>query len=300
MRSRNHIRGSRISAILGIEAMRVDSLASTSFSAISSAFDEAFGDYSVAFAPSAGWLGEMMRRRGVRLDLSVGVWEEERLLAFTLNGLGSWLGETTGYDSGTGVVPDFRGRRLTALMLEKTEELLGGAGATQYLLEVLQSNDKAIRAYRGAGFETTRELRCWAFDAPHAAAPTGVVIAEGAAGDLRSMAAMRDSQPSWQNSDESIERAGDPRVTLLARDSEGVAGRAILFPATNDLAQFAVAKRARRRGIGRALVAAARAKCGRSIRILNIDSHDAGTNAFLEAAGATEIVQQFEMIKRIG
>ena len=39
---------------------------------------------------------------------------------------------------------------------------------------------------------------------------------------------------------------------------------------------------------------------GRSIRVLNIDARDAGTNDFLEAAGATEIVQQFEMNKRIG
>lgn len=279
--------------------MRVDTLASTSFAAISSAFDEAFGDYSVSFSPSVGWLGETMRRRGVRLDLSVGVREEARLVAFTLNGLGSWLGETTGYDAGTGVVPEFRGRRLTSLMLERTEELLREAGATQYLLEVLQSNDVAIRAYRGAGFETTRELRCWAFDAPQAAAPSGVVVVEGAPGDSRSIAAMRDSDPSWQNGDESIARAGDPRVTLVVRDSEGLAGCAILFPSTNDLAQFAVARRARRRGIGRALLAAARAKCGKSIRILNIDARDAGTNAFLEAAGATEIVQQFEMVKRL-
>lgn len=280
--------------------MRVDTLASTSFSAIAAAFDEAFGDYSVAFSPSAGWLGETMRRRGVRLDLSVGLWDDTRLVAFTLNGLGTWLGETTGYDSGTGVAPDFRGRRLTSLMLEKTEELLRAAGATQYLLEVLQSNEIAIRAYRGAGFETTRELRCWAFDALHSGSPAGVVIAESTNDDPRSIASLRDSEPSWQNSDESIERAGDPRVTLLARDAEGVAGCAILFPATNDLAQFAVAKRARRRGIGRALVAAARERSGRSIRILNIDARDTGTNDFLETAGATEIVQQFEMIKRIG
>lgn len=280
--------------------MRVDTLASTPFSAISSAFDEAFGDYSVSFSPSAAWLGEMLRRRGVRNELSVGVWEEARLVAFTLNGLGTWLGATTGYDSGTGVVPDYRGRRLTSLMLEKTEELLRAAGAAQYLLEVLQSNDKAIRAYRGAGFETTRELRCWAFDASAAASPSGVSILESDGSERRLMSAMRDSEPSWQNGDESIERAGDPHVTLVARDSEGVAGCAILFPATNDLAQFAVAKRARRRGIGRALLAAARAKCAKPIRILNIDARDAGTNAFLHAAGATEIVQQFEMIKRIG
>lgn len=280
--------------------MRIDTLASTPFPEIAAVFDEAFGDYAVSFSPSAGWLGEMMRRRGVRNDLSVGVWDRERLIAFTLNGLGAWSGETTGYDSGTGVVPDYRGRRLTSKMLERTEDLLRGEGATQYLLEVLQTNEKAIRAYRGAGFETTRELRCWSFDTGASEPSVEVEISEGDSSKLHRLAAMRDSEPSWQNCDESVERAADPRVTIVARDTDGIAGCAILFPVTNDLAQLAVARRARRRGVGRALLAAARARCGTPLRILNIDARDSGTNAFFEAVGATPIVQQFEMIKRIG
>ena len=280
--------------------MRIGTLASTPFATISSAFDEAFADYSVAFSPSAPWLGEMMRRRGVRLELSVGVWDDDdRLVAFTLNGLGDWHRARTGYDCGTGVVPDFRGRRLTAQMLEKTSELLREAGATQYLLEVLQTNERAIRAYRGAGFETTRELRCWAFDGPPVAPSAGVEIGAGASRALQLLAARRESEPSWQNSDESIERAGAPYVVLVARDGDGVVGCAVLFPETNDLAQLAVAPRRRRRGIGRALLAAARSRNGRAIRALNIDARDLGTNSFLESAGATEIVRQFEMLKRI-
>ncbi|MGK2859084.1 MAG: GNAT family N-acetyltransferase [Thermoanaerobaculia bacterium] len=280
--------------------MRIDTLASTPFATVSSAFDEAFGDYSVSFSPSATWLGEMMRRRGVRPELSVGVWEGDRLVAFTLNGLGTWTQATTGYDCGTGVVPDFRGRRLTSMMLAKTEELLRDAGASQYLLEVLQDNEKAIRAYRGAGFETTRELRCWSFDSAPAPLPAGIEISEDESLELRLVASMRDSEPSWQNSDESICRAGDPRVPLVAHDAGGVVGYAMLFPVTRDLAQIAVAGGARRRGIGRALLAAARARCGSPFRILNIDARDSGTNAFLDAVGATEIVRQFEMLKRSG
>ena len=279
--------------------MRIDTLAMTSFETITAAFDAAFGDYSVAFSPSATFLGEMMRRRGVRGELSVGVWEDDRLVAFTLNGIGSWHGAVTGYDCGTGVVPDHRGRRLTAAMLEKTGELLRAAGATHYLLEVLQSNEKAIRAYRGAGFETTREFHCWAYDAQPSAKKGGVEVSEGDAGDLAALAAMRDSEPSWQNGDESIARAGDPRVVLFARDAGSVAGCAVLFPKTNDLAQLAVAPRARRRGIGSALLAAARSRCERAIRILNVDSSDTGANAFYEAAGATEIVRQYEMMRAL-
>lgn len=279
--------------------MQTATLETTSFETIAATFDLAFGDYAVSFTSSADWLGEMMRRRGVRLDLSVGVRDEESLVAFTINGIGSWRGEVTGYDCGTGVIPEFRGRRLTAVMLEKTSELMQGAGATHYLLEVLQSNEKAIRAYRGAGFETTRELLCRELDALSRPAPEAVEVRESPSLDLATISAMRDSEPSWQNGDESIVRASDPRVTLAVHDDEGVAGFAVLFPKTNDLAQLAVSRRARRRGIGTALLAATRARCTRPMRILNIDARDEGTNAFLAAVGANETVRQFEMIRAL-
>lgn len=279
--------------------MNADTLATTSFETICDAFDVAFGDYAVSFSPSASFLGEMTRRRGVRFDLSVGVREGDRLVAFTLNGLGRWQGELTAYDCGTGVIPAYRGRRLTSLMLAKTVELLRAEGATQYLLEVIQANEKAIRAYRGAGFGTSRELRCWQLEELSRPASSTIAIEDNAPFDAATMASMRDCEPSWQNDDESIARAGDPHVTFTVRDDMGVAATAVLFPMTNDLAQLAVAPRARRRGFGTALLAAARERCDKPLRILNVDARDDGTNAFLAAAGATEIVRQFEMLKRL-
>lgn len=280
--------------------MNSETLAATPFDTITAAFDRAFGDYAVSFASSATFLGEMTRRRGVRFELSVGVFDRDELVAFTLNGLGTWRGALTGYDCGTGVVPDYRGRRLTARMLDETAKLLGAAGATAYLLEVLQSNERALRAYRGAGFETTRELRCWEIDALPARLASGIEVVELSGYDAAAMSAMRDSEPSWQNCDASIARAGAPRVVLGVRDSGRLAGCAVLFPETNDLAQLAVAPSARHRRVGSALLAAARARCSRPMRALNIDARDEGSNAFLAASGATEIVRQFEMIRRLG
>ena len=56
--------------------MRIETLATTSFETVAATFDLAFGDYAVSFSSSAAWLGEMMRRRGVRLELSVGARDE--------------------------------------------------------------------------------------------------------------------------------------------------------------------------------------------------------------------------------
>jgi ribosomal protein S18 acetylase RimI-like enzyme len=279
--------------------MRLIELGATPLAILCDAFDRAFADYAVGFGPSAGFLGELMRRRGVRLDLSVGVEDGGELVAFTLNGLGRWHGEPTGYDAGTGVVPGHRGRRLTALMLARTAEVLAAAGATRYLLEVLRSNERAIRAYAGAGFEPTRELGCWRLDAV-AGPPPGLAVSEEAAFEPAVLAAMRDVEPSWQNGDPAIARAGAPRVTLAVRDGAGPIGCAVLFPAAGDLAQLAVAPRARRRGVGRALLFAARARSARPLSILNVDAGDPGIAAFLAAAGAAATVRQLEMIRPLG
>lgn len=279
--------------------MRIETLSTTPFETIAATFDRAFGDYAVSFSSSASWLGEMMRRRGVRLELSIGIRDDDQLVAFTLNGIGSWKGDVAGYDCGTGVIPEYRGRRLTALMLEKTTAALREAGASCYLLEVLQSNEKAIRAYRGAGFETTRELRCWELDTIAHPADGKINVAVEPSIDAALLATMRDSEPSWQNGDESIARAADPRFALSVQGDAAIAGCAVLFPKTNDLAQLAVSGPARHRGIGTALLTAARARCSKPMRILNIDAGDEGSNSFLVKSGATETVRQFEMIRAL-
>jgi ribosomal protein S18 acetylase RimI-like enzyme len=120
--------------------MRVGTLETTSFATLCAAFDRAFGGYAASFPASDTFLEEMLRRRGVRLELSVGVWEGGELIGFTLNGLDG----DTGYDSGTGVVPAHRGRGLAAVMLERTFALLRDAGATRYQLEVLEANRRAV------------------------------------------------------------------------------------------------------------------------------------------------------------
>lgn len=275
--------------------MRLSTLEATPLATVAAAFDRAFAGYAVALPPAASFLPELLRRRGVRLELSVGVEDAGELVGFTLNGLGRFRGEPTGYDAGTGVVPSHRGRGLAARMLERTRALVAAAGAGRYLLEVLTTNAAAIRAYRRAGFEVTRELRCFEVDPPPAR--PGVEVAESTF-DPDAMAPLRDHEPSWQNGDEAIARAGAPSVTLEARDAAGLAGCAVLFPGTSDLAQLAVARRARRRGVGTALLAAARARCGRPLRVLNVDAGDAGAGAFLAAAGARETVRQLEMALR--
>jgi len=259
-------------------------LADGDFDAVVAAFNEAFSDYAVRFSMTAPQLREICTRRAVVFELSVGAFEGHRLIGFTLNGFD---GETA-YDSGTGVVPSHRRQGLARRMMEHVMPGLRAAGARRYLLEVIESNTRAVALYESLGFNTIRSFTCWKYES------------RGNSGaDLRPIEdfpdAFRDVEPSWQNSDAAIRRAGDPRIILGAFDGDVLAGYAVVFPRTNDLAQLAVSRSHRRRGIGSALLDRAAAEAGGMVRVLNVDACDDGINAFLRARGAEQFVRQREM-----
>jgi hypothetical protein len=54
----------------------------------------------------------------------------------------------------------------------------------------------------------------------------------------------------------------------------------------------------RRRGHGARLLAAAAARAARPVRLM-VDDRDAGIAAFLDAAGATRLVRQLEMVREL-
>lgn len=252
------------------------------FDAVYAAFVEAFSDYVVKLSPSRDQLLEMLTRRGWVPEASVGIFEGERMVAFTLNG----LGEASGYDSGTGVVLSHRRSGLARQTMERSSVLLRERGCTRYVLEVIDSNTKAIELYRGLGFKEKRGLQCWAFDA----GPSSVKY--DSASPLPETE--WDIQPAWQNTTASVNRAKDTYTVIGDADAY-----AIVFPSNGDLAQFAVRREARRRGIGTKLLRQAAAVAGKPLRIMNVDEGAEGITHFFHAVGAKRTVRQMEMIRNL-
>lgn len=129
--------------------------------AVVAAFNEAFSDYAVRFSLTRAQLAEICARRAVVFDLSIGVFDGERLFGFTLNGVDG----QTAYDSGTGVVPSHRRTGLAREMMEFAIPRLHDAGANRYILEVIETNTRAVPLYESLGFTTTRTLTCWNYKA---------------------------------------------------------------------------------------------------------------------------------------
>jgi ribosomal protein S18 acetylase RimI-like enzyme len=267
-------------------------LTSTDFDPVLAAFNEAFADYYLPFHLGPAQFEEMIRRRGIVLELSAAAFDEGRIVGFTLNALGTWDNSGAAYDSGTGVVPSHRRLSLARRLMDQTIPALREAGAQTFVLEVLEVNERAFDLYRKLGFEPTRKLDCWRIDI---AGLKNSSIAELSIDDIPDD--FSEVKPSWQNSLECLRRSSDDRTVFALHDRSRLLGYAIVHLATGDLAQLAVAREHRRKGYGTRLLQHAAAAAGKPLRMINVDAGADAARAFLTASGAQRFITQTEMTR---
>lgn len=281
--------------------MEIRSLADTPFETIYAAFNAAFADYETQW--DALQFKSMLTRRGFSPGLSFAAFEDGKIVAFTLNGTGMYNGLSTAYDTGTGTLKDYRGQGLAARIFEHSIPFLKQVGIQQYVLEVLQNNAPAVAVYRKSGFEVTREFNYFISDkeqmkgGPHEV-PSGWMIESFRITDPEALTDFWDFSPSWQNHFESLERAADHFETVGVFDGVNLLGYCTIEPDSGDIAQLAVHKAHRRKGIASLLLQEVRQlnPHGR-FKLINTDIRCTALTAFLEAKNIPLSGRQFEMIK---
>ena len=259
-------------------------LTENDFDAIHTAFVGAFSDYVVPMKPSPMQLRSMFERRGWVPQRSVASFEGEAVTGFVIN----CVDDVRAYNTGTGTLPSHRRSGLGRELMLRSFELLRDAGAREYSLEVISTNEKAVALYRALGFVESRRLDAWTL--PVSDAPAAGRRATGTALPWDVVSTWWTSSPAWQNSVASILRATEP-YAVIGDD----AGYVVVFPDTGDVPQLAVRPDRRRRGIGRSLINEAAALAGKPLRFINMDANDRGLAAFLEAVGASRFLTQLEM-----
>ena len=282
--------------------MQIKSLEKIAPDTLYEAFAAAFADYGMDMDRMR--FDNMMKRRGFDPTLSFAAFDGERIAAFPLTGIGFHEGCATAYDTGTGTLPQYRGRGLAGKIFEYAVPHLKRAGIRQYLLEVLQHNAKALAVYRRQGFGTAREFNYFIHEkVPVAARNLEVAIRHIAIDSLsafEAFEAFEDFPPSWQNSGNSIRRAPEAFVCLGAFLGERPVGYCVLEPATGDIPRIAVEPQLRRQGIGTELLREAIAATeGDKIRIINTGIRDDALTGFLAAHGIPVTGRQFEMVREL-
>lgn len=279
----------------------IRSLSKISFDLLFAAFSEAFNDYEIQI--SRAELEVMLSRRGFVQELSFGAFDGDKLVSFTFNGVGEFNGKPTAYDTGTGTLPGYQGQGLASAVFNYSIPFLKQAGVKQYLLEVLQHNEKAVSVYRKQGFQVTREFGY--FIAPQQDVkikvcdlPEGYQLKPVTLDFIPEMQTMWDFQPSWQNSFGSVRRRMGDFILTGIFFGEQLAAYCIFEPNSGDITQLAVSPEHRNKGLASALLAEA-VKVNRhpNIKLINANLDCASLQAFLEVHGIQLRGKQFEMIK---
>jgi ribosomal protein S18 acetylase RimI-like enzyme len=277
--------------------------------------NSAFSDYEVQMNWTLPQFQNINKQRGVRYDLSIGAFDENKLVGFIINGAGNWNNIPTVYDCGTGIIKDYRQKGIATEIIKRLIALLQDSGISQYLLEVIKSNEKAYQLYLKQGFEIIREFDC-------AIAEISVIKEklEERKEDLQFIdndknfeiavtnqpnwdiyKTFWDKTPSWQNSIECIERNREVLTILEVNHKTTPVGYAVFDPRSGGFAQFAIHPNYRRRKLGVYLINKVIESCPTATRlsIINIDKELSSFIGFYESLGFKIFVEQYEMMKKI-
>jgi ribosomal protein S18 acetylase RimI-like enzyme len=242
-----------------MDTISIETLGDISAQTIHDAFKQAFADYVEPFSLSIQQLMYMLERRGCDLDISFGAFSNDKLAGFVLNGIGNWESKRTAYDTGTGVVKEFRKKRIATRIFNDSLPVLQSNGISQYLLEVIRTNTSAFELYRKAGFGVTREFEYFIshktdIHFPETSPDTAYTIKKIEEPNWDKLKSFWDYNPSWQNSIDSITRKLPYFTILGAFDKEELLGYGIIENHTGDIPQLAVGKEHRLRGLGTTLL----------------------------------------------
>jgi len=275
--------------------MEIKTLEGTNDELILEAFNNAFSDYFIPFHLTLNQLQSKMKADNVLLDVSVGVFEDDQLIAFVLHGIETANNQKHIYNGGTGVIPSKRGGGLTKKMHEFILPKLQEQQVDLLKLEVITTNVPAIKSYEKVGYQLERELTCYKGTVPSREATNTITIKEMAQYDWPLMESFWDFPPTWQNSKRTVDQLMPLNKSIGAYLEGHLVGYVIYNVAGKRIQQIAVHPHFRRKKIATTLVISLTSEFGNELSIINIDKSSVPINAFLPAIGLENNLNQFEM-----
>ena len=275
--------------------MNFKSLEGVSSKDILKVFNESFADYFVPFKLTEDQLVSKMNADKTCLDLSVGAFENEKLIGFILHGLDTINNQKIVYNGGTGVVPHKRGRGITEKMYQFSLPILKKRGIDKILLEVISRNIPAVKSYEKVGFRVTRELACFKGLFKPGNSIIDVETDELQNYDWNLMKSFWDIDTTWQNSINVLNNLRKDNISRAAYINGQFVGYVIYNPAGKQIRQIAVHKAFRENGVATKLISELAERYGNSFSVINVDKKARNVTGFFESIGFENYIEQLEM-----
>lgn len=138
--------------------MKIKALANLPVEEVITCFLTAFESYFVKLPADVEYWKNRFTIARVDWSLSYGMFEEEKLVGFIINGIDNHNGRLSAYNTGTGILPEYRGKAIVDQLYRHAIPLLKEHGVEKCLLEVICENERAIKVYERIGFSIKRKL----------------------------------------------------------------------------------------------------------------------------------------------
>ena len=259
-------------------------------------FVESFSGNSVTFRPStAQFERRILHKLKISPEISSLMLHGSDIVGFVLHTLGNYENKLTAYNGGTGLMPEHRGYKRSYLFYERLIPTIQASGASRILLEVISTNDAAIRLYDSVGFTKRKVVKGFKLNDQMEDNSPDVVLKAVKAYDLK-FETYWDYSPTFLDSTTQLKNNIENEVILEAYINKLSVGYVIFQPAIGRISQFGVAPQWRNQGIGSALIYGVQTRSyQKKLTIMNVPESQTDTIEALMALGFENEVDQFEM-----
>lgn len=261
------------------------------FDLLHAAFCHAFSGYKVDLNPSKEEFDFRLHQKlNIDYELSAGAFDGESMVGFILHTSNLYEGIPTAFNGGTGVIPGFRNQKTGEELYEFLLPKIIAKSLARVILEVIDTNQTAIRLYEKIGFSYRRKFLCYKLEKPAPMSSQRLVV-EGSLKDINDDFA--DFEPSFIDSKNQLLRGVER--TLIVKKEDQLAGYLVFQPKKGRISQLAVSRLFRQEGIASALISAAQEIAEKKLTIINVPEDAIGFQDFLVKSGFENQVNQFEM-----
>ena len=255
------------------------------------AFNKAFSDYQINTVMSENQLENNLKKNGFSPVCSIGLFDEEQLVGFVLNG----KRKNQGYDCGTGIIPAYRGKGYAHTLVETAKKALTESALDVWVLEVLCENLRAKKLYEKAGFTTKRYLNCYSTPIEKLRTQSKVALKE------QSYFSIPEGEciPSWQNSTDSMATGLVPVWDIFYNDTR--CGVFCFIEDTGSIAQLYIYPQYRSKGIAKQTIIEGANHCkAKTLSVSNVDASYTPLNNLFSQLGFSLFTVQAEMTCPLG